>query len=204
MNTGGVLNDALPVIVQQNTTTMATKPWTVVIIVDNRRKVGVGVKRKREHDMSKSARRELVLGNLDELVSEVDRLAAGPVTTTGQHSFPRIVRHLAITNNMMTGRIAAPKPPLLLRLLLPLIRSSILKGNVKPGIKLPATAEAMFWPDADISIHDAVAELKDSVEYYRTHGPLPVHPIFGKASREQLDRVTCSHAAMHLSFVHPE
>jgi hypothetical protein len=154
--------------------------------------------------MSQPNRRVLTLNTLDEVVAEVERLAAGRVTTTGKHSFPHIIRHLALTNEMMTGRIAAPKPPLILRLMLPLIRSSILKGSVKPGVKLPRRAEAVFWSDEEISVQDAIAMLKDSVVYYKEHGPMPVHPIFGKATREQLDRLNCNHAAMHLSFVHPE
>lgn len=153
--------------------------------------------------MSEPRRRELTFERLDDVVADVQRLAAGRVTTTGKHGFPRIVRHLALTNDMMTGRIAAPKPPLLMRLILPLIRSSILNGPIKPGIKLPAAAESVFWSAEDISIEDAIDMLQDSVAHYKKHGPLPVHPIFGKATREQLDRLACKHAAMHLSFVHP-
>lgn len=154
--------------------------------------------------MNPSHRRELTLNTLDEVVAEVERLAAGAVTTTGKHSFPHIIRHLALTNEMMTGRIETPKPPLFLRLLMPFIRSSILNGPVKPGVKLPRMAEAVFWSEHKISVGDAIAMLKDSVSYYKEHGPLPVHPIFGQATREQLDRLSCNHAAMHLSFVHPE
>ena len=153
--------------------------------------------------MTEPQRRELTLGNLDDVVAEVERLASTTVATTGKHSFPEIVRHLALTNSMMTGRISAPKPPLIMKLVLPFIRASILKGSVKPGVKLPANAEAAFWPDEEIAIEDAIQMLKESVAYYKQHGPLPVHPIFGKATREQLDRLTCNHAAMHLSFVHP-
>lgn len=154
--------------------------------------------------MSKPKRRELALGSMDEVVAEVERLAAGQVTTTGKHDFPKIVRHLALSNNMTTGRLAAPKPPLLMRLILPLIRSSILNGPVKPGVKLPAKAETLFWSDDEISTKDAIAMFKDSVAYYKKHGPLPVHPFFGKTTAEQADRLLCRHAAMHLSFVHPE
>jgi hypothetical protein len=153
--------------------------------------------------MSEPKRRELTLKTLDDVVAEVERLAKGKVTTTGKHSFPKIVRHLALSNSMMTGRIPAPKPPLIMKLVLPFIRSAILKGPVKPGVRLPANAEAEFWAEKEIAIEDAIQMLKESVAYYKEHGPLPVHPIFGKATREQLDRLTCSHAAMHLSFVHP-
>ena len=153
--------------------------------------------------MSEPNRRELALNSLDEVVAEVERLVMGEVVTTGKHSFPQIVRHLALSNDMMTGRIAPPKLPLLMRLMLPLIRSAILRGPVKPGVKLPSSAEKVFWSDKEISINDAIAMLKDSVRYYQQNGPLPVHPIFGKATREQLDGLTCGHASMHLSFVHP-
>jgi len=153
--------------------------------------------------MSKADRRELSLNTQDEVLHEVQRLASGHVRTTGKHSFPEIVRHLALTNSMMTGRITAPKPPLMLRLLLPLIRSSMLNGPVKPGVKLPAKAEAVFWPAEEISIEAAIEQLKESVADYQARGPLPVHPIFGKATREQLDGLNLRHAAMHLSFVHP-
>jgi hypothetical protein len=90
-----------------------------------------------------------------------------------------------------------------MKLVLPFIRATILKGSVKPGVKLPANAEAAFWPHENIAIEDAIQMLKESVTYYKQHGPLPVHPIFGKATREQIDMLTCNHAAMHLSFVHP-
>lgn len=149
-------------------------------------------------------RRELAFERVDEMVAEVERLASGRVTVSGNHDFASIVRHLALTNEMTTGRMVPPKPPLILRILLPFIRSSIFKRPVKPGIKLPPTAESVFWPKQSISTHDAVAMFKDSVAYLKSHGPLPVHPFFGKASREQIERLICNHGAMHLSFVHPE
>lgn len=153
--------------------------------------------------MSKAERRSVSFQSLDDILADVERLAAGKVRTTGQHSFSQIVRHLALANDMVTGKIVAPKPPLILRILLPFIRSSILKGPVKPGIKLPAKAETLFWPKDEMSVAEAVESLRVSIENYKKKGPLPVHPIFGKATREQIDNLTLSHAAMHLSFVHP-
>jgi len=45
--------------------------------------------------------------------------------------------------------------------------------------------------------------LKQSVENYKANGPLEVHPVFGRVSREQNLELNCGHCAMHLSFVHP-
>ena len=153
--------------------------------------------------MSQPERRELEFNSFDAIIADVEQLASGEVKTSGKHSFAEIVRHLALTNDMASGRIQAPQPPLMMRLILPFIRSSILNGPIKPGIKLPKKSEAFFWPDAEVSLSDAVAHLKESVEHYTAKGPLPVHPVFGKATRDQIDGVTLRHAAMHLSFAHP-
>ena len=151
----------------------------------------------------KSERRELTFKTLDEAVADAELLAAGEVRTTGGHTFAEILKHLALTHEMSSGKIEGPKPPLLLRLLMPLMKKSILNGPVKPGFNLPKKGESFFWPKGDYDVHEALAHLKESVAYYNEHGPLPVHPVFGKATREQVDRLNCNHCAMHLSFVHP-
>lgn len=151
---------------------------------------------------SKPERRELSFASLDEAVAEATRLASGEVRTTGNHSFGQILEHLARTHDMATGKIEGPRPPLFVRLMMPFVRSSIIK-NVKPGYKLPAKAEAFFWPDQEFDVQEALAHLKESVEHFNTKGPLEKHPIFGKLSREKNTQLNCNHCAMHLSFVHP-
>lgn len=149
-------------------------------------------------------RRDLSFNSLDEAVADVERLAAGQVRTTGKHSFAKILKHLALTHDMATGKLEGPRPPLLMRLVMPFIKGSILNSPVKPGFKLPQKSEQFFWPDGEVDQEEALAHFKASVENYKQNGPLPVHPIFGSATREQLDRLNCGHCAMHLSFVHPD
>lgn len=146
-------------------------------------------------------RRELKFNSLDEVQTEIERLAAGDVQVTGNHSFGKIVRHLAITNEMVCGKIAPPKLPWYMRMVMPLISGWILNGPVKPGFKLPSNMEPFLWPIQEVSVSEAVEQFRDSVEYYKRNGPLPIHPVFGKATREQVDLMTLKHAAMHLSFV---
>ena len=147
-------------------------------------------------------RRELSFASLDEAVADAERLASGEVRTTGKHTFGQILEHLARTHDMATGKIEAPRPPLFIRLLMPLIKSSIIK-DVKPGYKLPAKAEAFFWPDQEFAVPEALAHLKESVERFNSVGPLPKHPIFGKLSLDKATELNRKHCAMHLSFVHP-
>ncbi len=149
-----------------------------------------------------SERRQLSFQSLDEVVAEAERLASGETRTTGNHTFGQIIDHLATTLDVSTGKIAGPRPSLFIRLLMPVMKNMILKGPVKPGLKLPKKAEAFFWPDVDVDPRQAIAHLRDSVENFQTNGPLAIHPLFGRISPEKSLAVNCSHCAMHMSFVH--
>lgn len=86
---------------------------------------------------------------------------------------------------------------------MPLMRRMVINSKpLKPGIKLPAAGEAFFWPDKEFDVAESVSYFKDSVEHYKTHGPLEVHPFFGRVAKEGIDELNCRHAALHLSFVH--
>lgn len=152
--------------------------------------------------MTTTPHRKLSFSNLDEALAEAERLAAADHFTTGHHGFAQILNHLAVANDMVTGKVIPPKLPFLLRLLMPLVRSKILNRPIKPGFKLPKKSESFFWPNRSLTVDEALAAFRQSVERYQQKGPLPVHPIFGKATREQIDLITLRHAAMHLGFVH--
>ena len=147
-------------------------------------------------------RRSLSFNSLDEVVAEAQRLASGEVRTTGKHSFGQILEHLARSHDLSTGKLVGPKPPLYLRLLMPLVKGMIIK-DVKPGYTLPAASESFFWPDQEFEVAAALTHLKESVENYNSAGPLEKHPVFGKLSREKNLQLQCKHCAMHLGFVHP-
>ena len=155
--------------------------------------------------VSEMNRRELKFGDMDEIVAEVEQLAAGEVTTSGQHTFTEIVEHLALTHDMTTGKLQGPKPPWFIKLLMPFMKGSILNDKpLKPGFKLPPKAEAFFWPKKEQSLDDAIQHLKESVENYKKNGPLEKHPMFGKITKEQNLQMNLRHAALHLGFVHSQ
>ena len=149
-------------------------------------------------------RRELTFKNLDEVVAEAERLASGSVRTTGHHSFGQILHHLALSHDVSTGRATAPPAPFMMRLLIPLMKRMVINSKpLKPGIKLPAQGESFFWPDKEFDVPSALQSLKESVAYYKSHGPLEKHPFFGKLASGEDEQLNCRHAALHLSFVHP-
>ena len=154
--------------------------------------------------MADTERRELSFANMDEVRAEIRQLAGGEVRTVGNWSFSEIVRHLAITNEMVNGKLTPPKLPWYMRLAMPFLRKSILSNPVAPGFKLPTSQmQSFFWPSDVIDVQEAVARFDVSADVYKTQGPPCTHPIFGPGQPEVIDGMLLSHAAMHLSFVHP-
>ena len=153
--------------------------------------------------MPNQKRREISFSNLEEVVSDIESLASSQHETSGVHSFGKIVQHLATTNEMLVGNIVPPKLPWYMRMAMPFLRNGILNNPVEPGFKLPNSAmQDFFWSADEVDLQSAVENFRKSVKLYNERGPLPVHPVFGKATREQIEKMTLSHAAMHLSFVH--
>ena len=154
--------------------------------------------------MSQQKRREISFSSLDEVISDIETLAGSDHETTGNHSFGKIVQHLATTNDTVVGNIIPPKLPWFMRLAMPFLKNGILNNPVEPGFNLPNKAmQEFFWSQTDVDLKEAVENFRTSVRAYKDKGPLPVHPVFGKATEEQIDKMLLSHAAMHLSFVHP-
>lgn len=151
-----------------------------------------------------SERRELNFQNLDEVLAEVDQLASGEVRTSGNHSFGQILNHLALSQDVSTGRVEAPRASFFMRLMMPLIKRTVFSPKpLKPGIKLPAAGEKFFWPDKEFDVQSALQYLRESIEYYKANGPAEKHQFFGKVTKEQDLQLNLRHAALHLSFVHP-
>ena len=154
--------------------------------------------------MSELKRREISFSNWEEVISDIETLARSDHETTGSHSFGNIVQHLATTNEMIVGNISPPKLPWFMRMAMPFLKNGILNKPVEPGFSLPnKSMQEFFWSQTEVDLKEAIENFRTSVEAYKAKGPLPVHPVFGKASKEQIDKVTLSHASMHLSFVHP-
>jgi hypothetical protein len=155
--------------------------------------------------MSEQKRRDISFSSWEDVIADIEKLASSEFETTGNHSFGKIVQHLATTNEMIVGNVTPPKLPWYMRLMMPLIKNGILNKPAEPGFKLPNSAmQKFFWSEDDVDLQDAIANFRASVKAYRDQGPLPVHPVFGKATKEQIDKMSLSHAAMHLSFVHPK
>lgn len=147
--------------------------------------------------------RSLTFSSLDEALAEAERLAATETKTTGSFSYGQILRHLAITLDMVSGHVDVPKVPWYIRMAGPLIKNSVLAKPIKPGFKLPSSAQSYFWPEGDIDVQSALTHFREALARYRSTNELPPHPIFGRMTEQEHDLLQRGHIALHLSFVHP-
>ena len=154
---------------------------------------------------SEPKRREVSFSSLEEVISDIETLAGAEYETTGSHSFGKIVQHLATTNEMVVGNLIPPKLPWFMRMAMPFLKNGILNNPVESGFKLPnKSMQEFFWSQSEVDLKEAIDNFRSSVKAYNDKGPLPAHPVFGKATKDQINKMTLSHAAMHLSFVHPK
>jgi hypothetical protein len=143
-------------------------------------------------------RRTLRYGNLDEIMADVDRLAAGHMTV-GQWSLAQICRHLATT---MRRTVDLPATPYDASMWVgqdqkqKFFESGLVPEGIPtlpPLVPLEARCEA-----------DEVEGLRQAIAYYKgSPGPNAPHIFFGFMSREEWDHFHGIHAAHHLSFAVP-
>jgi len=148
-------------------------------------------------------RRQLKFATLAQAAAAVDRLASVETTTSGSFSHGQIVRHLAITLDIVCGHMPPPKIPFVFRTLGPLIKRFVLKKPIQPGTKLPSDAQSVFWPEGEVSVVDANKHFHEALARYEATNQFPPHLIFGKMTKDEQDILQRGHIAMHLSFVHP-
>ena len=84
----------------------------------------------------------------------------------------------------------------------PFLKNSALTKPLKPGIKLPKSAE-QYLPDPLLTMEDSLAECHKAVARLATETPKAKHPFFGAMASEEWMALHLRHAELHMSFVVP-
>lgn len=149
-----------------------------------------------------AGRRQIHFANLDEIVAEVERLAASKHHTLGNWSLGQILAHLAVPMNGSIDGLPF-KPGFLIRLLGPLMKGRMLKKGMPVGIQLPAdAAKSLVPPPTDVE--EGLKKFRDAVRRQKTETHREPSPFMGKMTNEEWEQLHCRHAELHLSFVVPE
>ncbi len=121
--------------------------------------------------------------------------------TTGRFFLPQIVEHLARSIDIGLGKSAVTKAPWLLRLIAKRMKNRVLKNGMKPGFRLPAKTQDIFWPNEEVDLSLAMQHYAESISELMSNTTLLEHPYFGEMTRSETELLHCRHAELHLSFV---
>ena len=156
------------------------------------------------NDAGSLGRRDLSVASVDQILPEAQRLAdAQSVMLVGNWGLGQILEHLGRAFYFSVEGINY-RAPWRLRLLGWFLKGRIINGSMPPGFKAPAGMADILEADTSITTQAGLATLCDGFEKYRAANSFAEHPIFGRLTQRQWDRLHCNHAAMHLSFVIPD
>ena len=148
-----------------------------------------------------AGRRTLHFSSYQEILDDVRSLAKGPTRQLGNWSLGQICKHLAKAMDMAVD--GPPfRPGWFLRTFGPLFKKRFLSRPMTPGFRLPANAASLLPDEGDTN--ESVAILEKAVQRLQQTAERKRHPIFGRMTHEEWDRMEFLHCAMHLSFIVPE
>jgi Protein of unknown function (DUF1569) len=144
-------------------------------------------------------RRKLHFASLDAMLAEAERLVASPQTKMlGNWPLSQLLVHLTLAMNSSIDGISA-RAPWFIRLLGPVIKRRVLARGMSPGFKLPASAEAEFFPPAG-STSDALEKFRAAVDRVKRERMTAVHPIMGRITHDEWLALHLRHAELHFGF----
>ena len=148
-----------------------------------------------------AGRRELHFTNLDEILAEAERVAAGKHRMLGNWSLGQILWHLAkVMNGSIDG--VPVRPGLIMRLIGPLMKRGMLAKSMPPGFQLPANFAKIFGPP-ETSAADGLTIFREAIGRQNNETHREPSPFLGKMTAEDYVQLHCRHAELHLSFVVP-
>jgi hypothetical protein len=147
-------------------------------------------------------RRKLSYKSFQELLDDADRVGSGPFKSLGNWSAGQIFRHLATAFNGSIDGFDV-RFPLPLRVAARLLKNRLINNPMPPGIKLPSRGAEMMMP-AQTSTEDGLAALHAAVSRLDQECKRSEHPVFGKLTPEEWNKVHLAHASLHMSFLIPE
>ncbi|MGD9645012.1 MAG: DUF1569 domain-containing protein [Pirellulales bacterium] len=148
-------------------------------------------------------RRNVHYRTMQDVLDDVERLAAGPYRTVGNWSLAQICAHLAKGLNLALdgGTIPTPWPIRVAARLF--FKRRLIEGPMPAGFKLKGSAVRQLVPGEDTELDAALQALRESIARWQKGAPSHPHFILGPMTPAQWDSLQLRHAELHLSFVQP-
>jgi uncharacterized protein DUF1569 len=153
-----------------------------------------------------TGRRVLRFESIDQLLAEVDRLAAaertGRLKRLGNWTLGQTLGHLATWADFAYTGVPL-KPPFFIRWILKFQKNKFIKGPMPAGVKIP-NVEGGTLGTAPISLDEGAARYRSVLERLKREAPTLPSPILGKMTHEESIALTLRHGELHLGFFVPE
>lgn len=147
----------------------------------------------------KCARREVAYQSLEQMLGDVDRLAAADAPTTGNWSKAQIFRHLAIAIDKSVDGYGF-RANLLLRLACKFLKNHFLHQKMPAGFQLRNRSAVVLLPE-ESDTPSAQEHLHSAVGRFHAATKLAPHPAFGQLTREEWNLLHLRHSELHMSFI---
>ncbi len=149
-----------------------------------------------------SGRRVLRFASLDDLLADVDRLAAadrdGSVRRLGNWTVGQSLGHIAAW--MDYGFDGYPMAvPWFIRILGRIIKKRAVLAPMRAGFRLPKTVDGTHATEI-ISVDEGLRRLAAAAQRLKAQSPTMPNPVFGSLSHQQWIDLNLRHAELHLSF----
>lgn len=142
---------------------------------------------------------------LPELKGELDRVERahrdGTLRTTGNWGPGQIIDHCAINVRKSLDGFDGIVAPVHIRLAGRLVFRPLLgRSQMRPGIKLPASAASML-PRDDVAFDEAMADLRAQIARLDAGERMTaVSPVMGRLSHDQWTELHLNHCRLHFGF----
>src|SRR5579883_2107169 len=138
-------------------------------------------------------RRKVDYKSFEELLADADRLSTAGVKMLGNWTPGMIFQHLAAALNGSIDGLPG-KFPWHLRLMVRLFKKRLLAGQMPAGFKPPADLAKAVIPEAT-PVETGLANLHAAVARLGKESTRTPHPLFGKLTKDEWDRLHLMHAS---------
>ena len=150
-----------------------------------------------------AGRRELRFESLDEVLAEVERLAAaeraGRLRRLGNWTLGQTLGHLASwAEYSYTG--APLKAPFFVKWFLRLRKRKFLYGRMGAGVRVPRV-EGGTLATEPVPLDEGLERMRRVLGRLKSEAPTAPNVIFGPLSHDEWVALHCRHAELHLSFL---
>ena len=152
-------------------------------------------------------RRAVRYESLDEALADMQQLAAldqhGKLEVLGNWTLGQAIGHVATWAEFAYQDVPLPRPPIFIRLMLPLLKNRFLNKGFPAGVSIPKVEGGTLGTEP-MPTSAAIEKFQTIAQRLKREAPTHPSPAFGKLTHEDGIKLQLRHAELHLSFFRPK